>query len=110
MKPEILERIEKRWPNLRTMCANLRASGDARVRNGIISAVLSCDVGYLTPREILYLAALRSRGAGSDAQKAASASNGSKGGRPRKAQKAEPPSEPANAPAMPTASDGRPLT
>ncbi len=97
MKPEILERIEKRWPNLRTMCKNLRASGDARIRNAIISAVLSCDVGYLTPKEILHLAALRSRGSGSAAQKAASASNGAKGGRPRKTPKAEEDGKPAPA-------------
>lgn len=83
MKPEVLAKIEKHWPNLASMCVNYRATGDVRIRNGIVHAVLACDVGCLTPMEILHLSALRAGGSTSEKKAKSSRENGKKGGRPK---------------------------
>lgn len=84
MNPEILAKIESRWPHLAPMCATVRATGDQQVRNAIITAVLQADVAYLTPREIMHLAALRASGTMSRAKSKAARENGKLGGRPKK--------------------------
>jgi hypothetical protein len=84
MNPEILAKIESRWPHLATMCATVRATGNPQVRNAIISAVLLADVAYLTPREVMHLAALRASATTSRAKRKASRENGKLGGRPKK--------------------------
>ncbi|MCW5548892.1 MAG: hypothetical protein KIT44_08000, partial [Opitutaceae bacterium] len=53
-------------------------------RNAIINAVLQAEVAFLTPREIMHLAALRASGTTSRAKRKASRENGKLGGRPKK--------------------------
>ena len=84
MKPEVLAKIETRWPHLATMCANFRASGNVQVRNAIINAVLCAEVAFLTPSECFHLAALRASGTPSRAKSKAARENGKLGGRPKK--------------------------
>ena len=61
MKTEILDKIEKCWPNIGSMVRNYRVTGDARIGNAITNAVLQADVAYLKPSEILYLVRLKGR-------------------------------------------------
>lgn len=84
MKPEILDKIEAKWPHLAAMVRNYRATGDTRIRNGIVDAVLLAEVAYLTPSEIIYLATLKAASSTSVRKAASSAENGKKGGRPPK--------------------------
>lgn len=103
MKPEVLSKIESRWPHLASMCDNYRATGDVRIRNGIVHAVLTSDVGYLTPSEVLYLAALRAGGATSDRKAKSSRDNGKLGGRPKKPKRVARRSNDPSSPATPAA-------
>lgn len=84
MNQEILAKIETRWPHLATMCATVRATDNPQVRNAIINAVLQAEVAFLTPREIMHLAALRASVTTSRAKRKASRENGKLGGRPKK--------------------------
>ena len=86
MKPELLQKIDKRWPHLHSIVENYRATKDARFLNPIINAVLLCDVAYLKPSEVLYLSSLRAACSTSPRKSKSSRENGKLGGRPKKPQ------------------------
>lgn len=83
MKPELLQKIDQRWPHLHTLVENYRATEAPCFLNPIINAVLLADVAFLKPSEVLYLSSLRAASSTSRRKSESSRANGKLGGRPK---------------------------